>query len=244
MEVHLEIFAVPALVRDLKDVLRPLLERKNNRLVIECAEDTGTMQADRIKVRQCLLNLLSNASKFTDQGVITFSARRIARIPSSEGSGVGSDWLTFHIQDTGIGMTPEQIGKLFRAFSQADDSTSRRYGGTGLGLALTKKFCQIMGGDVQVESEIGKGSTFTIELPVVTAKPPSSITLVPPTTTVAASRSSTRSILIIDDDPAVHKLLADVLRPEGYTLKFATSGAEGLRLAKEIHPAVITLDVL
>src|SRR6266498_3617106 len=172
MEVHLEIFAVPALVRDLKDVLRPLLERKNNRLVVECSDDTGTMQADRIKVRQCLLNLLSNASKFTDQGTITLSANRVARN--------GTDWLIFRIRDTGIGMTPEQMTKLFRAFSQADDSTSRRYGGTGLGLALTKKFCQIMGGDVQVESEIGKGSTFTIELPVVTAKPTSSITVVPP----------------------------------------------------------------
>jgi signal transduction histidine kinase/CheY-like chemotaxis protein len=236
MEVHLETFDVPALVRDVKDVMRPLVERKNNRLVVECPEDTGTMQADRIKVRQCLLNLLSNASKFTDQGVITFSAGRIARN--------GSDWLTFSIRDTGIGMTPEQIGKLFRAFSQADDSTSRRYGGTGLGLALTKKFCQIMGGDVRVESEIGKGSTFTIELPAVTAKPASSITVVPPAAAVSAPRSSSRCILIIDDDPAVHQLLADVLRPEGYTLKFATNGADGLRLAKELRPAVITLDVL
>ncbi len=236
MEVHLETFDVPALIRDLKDVMRPLLERRNNQLVVECPEDTGTMQADRIKVRQCLLNLLSNASKFTDQGVITFSASRVVRN--------GSDWLTFRIQDTGIGMTPEQIGKLFRAFSQADDSTSRRYGGTGLGLALTKKFCQIMGGDVRVESEIGKGSTFTIELPAVTAKSTSSITVVPAAASVSAPRSSSSCILVIDDDPAVHQLLADVLQPEGYPLKFATSGKEGLRLAKELRPAVITLDVL
>jgi len=303
MEVHLEIFAVPALVRDLKDVMRPLLERKNNRLVVECSDDTGTMQADRIKVRQCLLNLLSNASKFTEQGVITLSASRVARrgigplppvvsspsppstpltqtdpktgeggivdwpSPPSKpppspgelsvrgveggeghkpigGEGHTVDWLIFRIQDTGIGMTPEQIGKLFRAFTQADDSTSRRYGGTGLGLALTKKFCQIMGGDVRVESEIGKGSTFTIELPVVTAKPTSSITVVPPAAAASRTRSSSQCILIIDDDPAVHQLLADVLRPEGYTLKFATNGPDGLRLAKELRPAVITLDVL
>src|SRR5207245_4051967 len=123
MEVHLETFELPALVRDLSDVMRPLVERKNNRLVIECAEDIGAMQADRIKVRQCLLNLLSNANKFTDQGVITFSASRAARN--------GSDWLIFRVKDTGIGMTPEQMGKLFRAFTQGDDSTSRRYGGTG-----------------------------------------------------------------------------------------------------------------
>jgi len=160
------------------------------------------------------------------------------------GEGHTVDWLIFRIQDTGIGMTPEQIGKLFRAFTQADDSTSRRYGGTGLGLALTKKFCQIMGGDVRVESEIGKGSTFTIELPVVTAKPTSSITVVPPAAAASRTRSSSQCILIIDDDPAVHQLLADVLRPEGYTLKFASNGPDGLRLAKELRPAVITLDVL
>jgi signal transduction histidine kinase/CheY-like chemotaxis protein len=264
MEVHLETFAVPALVRDLKDVMRPLLERKKNRLVVECSDDTGTMQADRIKVRQCLLNLLSNAGKFTEQGVITFSASRVARrgngplaphalLPQTGpktgeggpgGEGPKVDWLIFRIQDTGIGMTPEQIGKLFRAFTQADDSTSRRYGGTGLGLALTKKFCQIMGGDVRVESEIGKGSTFTIELPAVTIKPASAITVVPPAAAPAPRRSSSRCILIIDDDPAVHQLLADVLRPEGYTLQFATNGADGLRLARELRPAVITLDVL
>src|SRR5881628_420993 len=114
MDVHLETFDIPALVRDVKDVMGPLVERKNNRLVIECAADIGAMQADRIKVRQCLLNLLSNASKFTDRGVVTFSANRAARN--------GADWLIFRVADTGIGMTPEQIGKLFRAFTQADDS--------------------------------------------------------------------------------------------------------------------------
>src|SRR5436190_23598410 len=107
-----------------------------------------------------------------------------------------------------------------------------------------KKFCQIMGGDVRVESEIGKGSTFTIELPVVTAKPTSSITVVPPAAAASRTRISSQCILIIDDDRAVHQLLADVLRPEGYTLKFATNGPDGLRLAKELRPAVITLDVL
>ena len=157
MEVHFETFAVPALIRDLMDLMRPLAEPKKNRLVIECPENIGNMHGDRIKVRQCLLNLLSNACKFTNQGTITFSAGRVARN--------GSSWLVFCVGDTGIGMTPGQLEKLFRAFTQADDSTSRRYGGTGLGLALTKKFCQMMGGNVSVVSEPGKGSTFTIELP-------------------------------------------------------------------------------
>ena len=235
MEVHLETFDVGALIRDLNDVMRPLVERKSNRLVVEYPKNIGTMQADRIKVRQCLLNLLSNASKFTDKGVITLAANRAAKN--------GSDWLTFSIRDTGIGMTAEQMSKLFRAFTQADDSTSRKYGGTGLGLALTKRFCQMMGGDVRVESEPGKGSTFTIELPVVAAKSAAGVRVAPEPPEIAPKGASD-CILIIDDDPAVHQLLADALRSEGYALKFAPNGSEGLRLAKELRPAVITLDVL
>jgi signal transduction histidine kinase/CheY-like chemotaxis protein len=236
MEVHVETFGVPALIRDLKDIMRPLSEPKKNRLIIECPEDLGNMHGDRIKVRQCLLNLLSNACKFTDQGTITFSASRLAR--------KGVDWLVFRVSDTGIGMTPEQLGKIFRAFTQADDSTSRRYGGTGLGLALTKKFCQIMGGDVSVASEAGKGSTFTIELPAVAPRQAGTVTVTPAAPPVTAPIASSGCILVIDDDPAVHQLLANALGPAGYTLKFASSGAEGLRLAKELRPAVITLDVI
>jgi signal transduction histidine kinase/CheY-like chemotaxis protein len=235
MEVHLESFDVAALIRDLNDVMRPLVERKSNRLVIESPNDLGAMHADRIKVRQCLLNLLSNASKFTDNGVITLSANRISKD--------GSDWLVFRVIDTGIGMTAEQINKLFRAFTQADDSTSRRYGGTGLGLALTKKFCQLMGGDVSVASEPGKGSTFTIELPAMASHRTSTIP-VAPSPALSAVRAAGGCILVIDDDPAVHQLLAEALQSEGYELRFASSGAEGLRLAKELRPAVITLDVI
>jgi signal transduction histidine kinase/CheY-like chemotaxis protein len=235
MEVHLETFDVGALIRDLNDVMRPLVEGKNNRLVIECSESIGKMQADRIKVRQCLLNLLSNASKFTERGVITLSANRASKS--------GLDWLTFRVRDTGIGMSAEQMAKLFRAFTQADDSTSRRYGGTGLGLALTKRFCQMMGGDVSAQSDPGKGSTFTIELPAVAATPSTTIRLAQ-APAAPAPQGSSDFILIIDDDPAVHHLLEDALRPEGYTLKFASNGVEGLQLAKELRPAVITLDVL
>jgi signal transduction histidine kinase/CheY-like chemotaxis protein len=235
MEVHLETFGIPGLIRDLKDLMRPLAEPKKNRLVIECPEDIGEMHADRIKVRQCLLNLLSNACKFTHQGLITLSASRVAKS--------GGDWLTFRVSDTGIGMTPEQLGKLFRAFSQADDSTSRRYGGTGLGLALTKRSCQMMGGDVSVVSEPGQGSTFTIELPAVAPKQAGTLT-VTAAAPIAVPAASSGCILVIDDDPAVHQLLANALGPQGYTLKFASSGAEGLRLAKELRPAVITLDVI
>ena len=243
MDVHLETFDVPALVRDIKDVMRPLVERKNNQLIIECPDDLGVMQADRIKVRQCLLNLLSNASKFTENGTVRLEVRQKVKLePHSSAGRSQLATLSFVVSDTGIGMTAEQIGKLFRAFTQADDSTSRRYGGTGLGLALTRKFCQMMGGDVTVTSEPGKGSTFTIELPIKAAQQGATITVAP--AEKVAPRTSSGCILIIDDDPAVHQLLADALRPQGYTLKFAMSGAEGLRLAKELRPAVITLDVL
>jgi signal transduction histidine kinase/CheY-like chemotaxis protein len=235
MEVHVETFGVPALIRDLRDIMRPLVEPKKNRLVIECPEDIGNMHGDRIKLRQCLLNLLSNASKFTNQGLITLSASRLAKS--------NADWLVFRVSDTGIGMTPEQLGKLFRAFAQADDSISRRFGGAGLGLALTKRFCQMMGGDVSVTSEPGKGSAFTIELPTVVPKQAGTIT-VAAAAPIAAPAASSGCILVIDDDPAVHQLLANALGPAGYTLKFATSGAEGLRLAKELRPIVITLDVI
>jgi signal transduction histidine kinase/CheY-like chemotaxis protein len=234
MEVHLETFDLGALVRDLRDVMRPLVESKNNELKIECPETIGTMQADRIKVRQCLLNLLSNASKFTEKGVVTLSAGRIRKN--------GSDWLIFQVKDTGIGMTPEQMAKLFRAFTQADDSTSRRYGGTGLGLALTRRFCEMMGGEVRVASEPGKGSTFRIELPAVATTPKGAIAVA--AAPAVALRSTSGCILVIDDDRAVHQLLAESLRPAGYSLKFASSGPEGLRMAKELHPAIITLDVL
>ena len=152
MEVHVETFGVPALIRDLKDIMRPLSEPKKNRLVIECPEDIGNMHGDRIKVRQCLLNLLSNACKFTDQGTVTLSAGRVARD--------GSDWLVFRVSDTGIGMTPEQLGKLFRAFTQADDSTSRRYGGTGLGLALDQEVLPDDGRRCQRGQRAGEGFDF------------------------------------------------------------------------------------
>ena len=126
-----------------------------NTLVVSCADDLGPMQADQTKVRQVLFNLLSNAAKFTDRGSITLT---VAREPD--------DWLTFAVADTGIGMTEEQLGRLFEAFSQAEASTRSRYGGTGLGLAISRHFCRLMGGDLTVESTYGEGATFTMRLPI------------------------------------------------------------------------------
>lgn len=236
MEVHVERFKVNGLIREVTEAIRPLVAKRNNTLQVECPEAIGFMQADLIKVRQCLLNLLSNASKFTDTGIITFSAARLNK--------KGEDWLAFQVKDTGIGMTSEQIGKLFRPFTQGDNSTARKYGGTGLGLALTKQFCLMMGGDISVQSQPGKGSTFTIELPVRAVPKTSVVPVGAAALPAGRPKTSYGCILVIDDDPAVHKLLEGALREEKYTLKFASSGAEGLRLAKELRPAVITLDVL
>lgn len=159
MDLLAESFDVRATIDEVTTTVRPLVERNDNQLVIRCEGDLGTMHSDQTKVRQVLLNLLSNASKFTESGTITIEAIR------RSGTDGKVDILVFKVSDSGIGMTTEQMKKLFEAFSQAEASTTRRYGGTGLGLAITRHFCRLMGGDVTVESKPGVGSTFTIELP-------------------------------------------------------------------------------
>ncbi|MBI3417606.1 MAG: HAMP domain-containing histidine kinase, partial [Verrucomicrobia bacterium] len=154
MTLHVEEFDVAKLVREVEATVQPLIAKNTNKLEVSCAADLGTMRADQTKVRQVLFNLISNAAKFTERGTITLRASR-------ESGGRASVRIT----DTGIGMTPEQLAKLFQAFTQADSSTSKKYGGTGLGLALSRKFCQMMGGELTVTSEFGKGSTFTVTLP-------------------------------------------------------------------------------
>jgi signal transduction histidine kinase len=157
MDLYLETFDLATVLRDVETTVQPLVEKNANTLVVQYADDLGVMRADLTKVRQALFNLLSNACKFTRHGTVTLTVTRQAE--------AGIEWITFRVSDTGIGMTPAHIARLFQAFSQAEASTARQFGGTGLGLAITKQFCQLMGGDVTVESELGKGSTFTIRLP-------------------------------------------------------------------------------
>jgi PAS domain S-box-containing protein len=157
MDLCLETFAVPQLVQDVASIVQPLVDKHHNRLDVRCPDDLGEMHADQTKLRQALFNLLSNACKFTENGTVTVEVGR--------GVLAGVDSVTFRVTDTGIGMTPEQLGRLFQPFSQAEATTSKKYGGTGLGLVLSRRFCQMMGGDVTVESEPGKGTAFTIQLP-------------------------------------------------------------------------------
>lgn len=157
MELFLETFEIHRMIDDVASTLQPMVEKNLNTLHIEMAPDLGTMRADQTKVRQGLLNLLSNAAKFTHDGNITLDARRDVVD--------GREWIMFRVTDNGIGLSEEQIAKLFQDFTQADASTTRKFGGTGLGLALTRRYCQMMGGDVNVHSILGEGSIFTIELP-------------------------------------------------------------------------------
>jgi adenylate cyclase len=157
MELHLESFALGPLIEDIVKTIEPLAAKNANRIVARCDGAIKAMHADQTRVRQALLNLMSNANKFTSKGTITIDARQQAR---NDG-----DWITVAVADSGIGMTPAQMGKLFQEFSQASSATASKYGGTGLGLAISRRFCQMMGGDITVESAPGRGSTFTIRLP-------------------------------------------------------------------------------
>jgi signal transduction histidine kinase len=157
MDLQLEYFALAPLIDNVVKTIEPLAVKNENRVAVSCDAAIGKLHADQMRLRQALLNLMSNANKFTQRGTISVDARQRQQD--------GRDWVAIAVADTGIGMAPEQMGKLFQEFSQADASTTRKYGGTGLGLAISKRFCQMMGGDITVESEVGRGSTFTIRLP-------------------------------------------------------------------------------
>jgi signal transduction histidine kinase len=163
MELHLQTFPLLPVIQDVAKTIEPMATKNGNRLVMDCPVDLGTIRADQTRLRQSLLNLASNANKFTEKGTVTIAAH--------QGQENGRDWITLSVADTGIGMTAEQMGKLFQEFSQASSSTASKYGGTGLGLVISRRFCQMMGGDITVESEIGRGSIFTIRLPTIVDAP-------------------------------------------------------------------------
>jgi signal transduction histidine kinase/DNA-binding response OmpR family regulator/PAS domain-containing protein len=233
MDVLIEEFDVPDLLAEVASVIQPLMAKNANRLEVDCAPDLGTMRSDQTKLRQNLFNLLSNAAKFTEQGQITLAARRMVQD--------GNDWLEFRVSDTGIGMTPEQVGRLFEAFAQAEASTSRDYGGTGLGLAITKQFCRMLGGGVAVESAPGRGSIFTITLPAICPGPRDAVV----ETRSPSSRADVIGrVLVIDDDRSTHDLLEKELSSEGYEVLHAMGGREGVKVAKDVRPDLITLDII
>ncbi|MBI5544496.1 MAG: response regulator [Deltaproteobacteria bacterium] len=238
VDIFVESVDVAAVVKDVAATVAPLLEKKSNALTITCAPGVGAMRTDLTRLRQCLFNLLSNSAKFTEKGTISLGVRRL--------TAEGRDWVSFEVSDTGIGMSEEQIAKLFQPFTQADASTTRKFGGTGLGLTVTRHLCRLMGGDCSVRSELGKGSTFTVRLPAdVQAKATAAAAPASATSPIPTKPSSAGPmVLVIDDDPTACELLQRMLAREGYRVECANSGPEGLRLAAELTPQVITLDVL
>ena len=231
MDLFLEDFAIVDLVQEVQSTLEPLVARNRNRLEVRIAPEVGTIHSDRTKLRQSLFNLLSNAAKFTEDGRIELSVRLIDE----------SDLVEFAVADTGIGMTQEQIAKLFQPFQQADASTARNYGGTGLGLAISQHFCRMLGGDIRVESEPKRGSTFAMRVPAIA---PDARAEVAESAARAATASGGGTVLIVDDEKATHDLLERELSSAGYRIMHAAGGREGLRLAKQARPDVITLDII
>ncbi|MFN7992760.1 MAG: response regulator [Bryobacteraceae bacterium] len=230
MDLYLESIDVQGLIQETVALVEPLVLKGKNTLRVEAGAEPHSIRADATKLRQCLFNLLSNAAKFSEEGTVTLRTG----LDKTD----GGDWVFFQVSDTGIGITPEQMRRLFEPFAQADSSTARQYGGTGLGLAITRRFCQMMGGDITVDSRPGEGSTFTIRLPREVNAPET----VPPAEPPA--RSDRDTVLIIDDDPAARDLLHRILEKEGFHTAVAASGDQGLRLARELKPMLITLDVM
>ncbi|HLJ56076.1 MAG TPA: PAS domain S-box protein [Chthonomonadaceae bacterium] len=237
MELFIETFDVAEMLNDVVTTMQALVEKGANRFEAGPFEALGTMSADFTKVRQNLFNLLSNAAKFTENGVVALTVAREGRN--------GIEGIRFVVRDTGVGIPPEQQARLFEAFTQADPSTTRKFGGTGLGLAITRRFCLMMGGDVEVASEVGKGSTFTMWLPsTVVPSPPAHGESQARATVDAAETSDAPLVLVIDDDPTSRELLLRALGREGFRVAMASGGEEGIRLARTLHPSVITLDVM
>jgi PAS domain S-box-containing protein len=262
MEMFLETFLVAEMAKDVSNTAVSLIEKNNNKLELAVAEDVGEMHADMTKIRQLLFNLISNAAKFTKEGTITLEASREIRdaVP----------WIRFAVSDTGIGIPEDKLDHIFQEFSQADDSTTKEYGGTGLGLALTKRFCEMMGGSIKVESKIGVGSSFIITLPAVVEKKhegledeamieseapkkvvrgdeaskAAQVGTIDTKAVGVLAKAGKKTVLVIDDEQNARALLRRQLESEGCHVVTASSGSEGLAVAANLRPSLITLDVL
>ncbi len=237
MQLHLDTFNIAEMVRDVCTTVDPLMTKNSNALVVNCPEEIGAMRSDLTKVRQVLFNLLSNASKFTEHGTITVDVE-------ADDSG---ERIIIRVTDTGIGMSEEQVDRVFEEFAQADSSTTRHYGGTGLGLSISRRFCRLMDGELSVSSQEGSGSTFTVTLPRTLtdmSAPAQSAEGGAEGRSPDIFPAGATSVLVIDDDPAVRELMSRFLAKEGFQTIAAADGAQGLAKAKELKPDIITLDVM
>ena len=226
---------MPELIEEVTGTVQPLIGKNGNRLRVYCPDDVGTMRTEMTKVRQVLLNLLSNAAKFTEAGEVILEVTRV--------TDPGDSWIRFRVSDTGIGMNAEQQKKAFEPFTQADASTTRRYEGTGLGLTISREYCRMIGGELSIASEPGKGSVFTVMLPAEVVEPAQKTAASMMGETLAIPVGNGPLVLAIDDDPGVLELMSRQLQP-AYRVVTAVGGKAGLRLARELRPTAITLDVV
>ncbi len=263
MDVNLEMFKVNAMVEDVMATIRPLARKNRNTLNVTYQGSVDSMFSDQARLRQVLLNLLSNACKFTEDGMITLKV--------SEQGAQESHGVVFSVSDTGIGIRPEMISSLFHEFTQGEPATTRKYGGTGLGLAISRRLCQILGGDIEVSSELGKGSVFTVTLPADATQPGVASAAEPESPSAKENGNTTAAapkpapipqdappqergdsklpengirVLAVDDDPTIRDLIHRFLDKAGFIVETAKDGPEGLRKAREMKPDVITLDVM
>jgi signal transduction histidine kinase/ActR/RegA family two-component response regulator len=240
MPLHLENFDVRAVVNEIATTLQTSVDKNKNTLRVRLSDEVNMMRADITKVRQILFNLLSNAAKFTDHGSIMVNVDQY--------QDHGQPWIRFEVSDTGIGIDSKHRENLFKEFAQADTSISRKYGGTGLGLAISYKFVQLMRGRIAVQSELGQGATFTVELPVQVkveaADPAQAGASGTHAAATVAKKTSRDTILVIDDDPTVRDLMARFLSKLDCKVVAASGGEEGLHLARQLRPSIITLDVM
>jgi signal transduction histidine kinase len=249
VDVCLDEVEVRIIVEDIVTTITPLVEQNQNEFSVSCPHEIGKMTTDVVKVRQILINLLGNASKFTENGEIELIVSRVVDNDKA--------WIEFVVRDSGIGIAEEQMGNLFIEFMQVDASATRKYGGTGLGLTISKRYCNMLGGDIVVASKVGEGSVFTVQLPVKSEKiladdelgnslDPLGIRMESPQELDIYNnrRNYVSTILIIDDDVVVCEMLERFLKKQGFEVMVADNGEDGLILAREQRPDVITLDVL
>ena len=231
MTVFLESFGLQELINDIVSTIQPLIEQNHNQLDVHFNPLPSLMHADSTKIRQILFNLLSNANKFTENGKITLTIN-IEDLDNNQ-------MVRFEVEDTGIGMSEDQLTHIFEEFTQADKSTTRKYGGTGLGLSISKRFCTMLGGSINLESKPNKGSKFTVLIPHnVTEKTEAEVKI------ENEIQASGKTVLVIDDDSTMHDLLRRFLIKDGFNVVSAMSGEQGIKLAKKIKPDVVTLDVM
>ncbi len=244
MEINAETFDVAALVEEVHQTLAPLAEKKGIALDIDMPAEAGSMRSDPMRLRQCLFNMVGNAIKFTDRGGVRLVVERRAARQGAH--------LSFAVIDTGIGMDEAQLAQLFQPFVQVDSSTTRRHGGTGLGLAITRNVAQMLGGDIAACSTVGEGSIFTLRLPsMADAAPGTEAQALPEAApepplvspAAAANRAGRPLILVIDDDAEARDLTARMFAPDSCEIAVAVDGAEGLRLARDMKPDMILLDI-